>query len=64
MLMQKAEEGIKATTGIQGIGNPQWTGQVQIDGDFQAMSGAVAEADKGSVTLKGLGILTWSVSSS
>lgn len=55
---------LKATTAIQGITNPTWTGQVQIDGDFQAIAGDVAEADKGSVTLKGLGNLSWFTSSS
>ena len=55
---------VKSTTAIQSVTNPTWTGQVQIDGDFQAMAGDVAEADKGSVTLKGLGVLSWLTSSS
>lgn len=55
---------IRSTTNIRGITNPEWTGQVQIDGDFQQTAGGVAEADKGSVSLKGLGTLVRSVSSS
>lgn len=55
---------IKATTAIESPSNPTWQGQVQIDGDFQAMAGGVAEADKGSVSLKGLGTLSWLTSSS
>jgi hypothetical protein len=37
---------------------------VQIDGDFQQTAGGVAEADKGSVSLKGLGTLSRFTSSS
>lgn len=55
---------IRSTTAIRAITNPEWTGQVQIDGDFNAMAGGVAEADKGSVSLKGLGTLSWLTSSS
>lgn len=55
---------IKATTAIESITNPTWQGQVQIDGDFQALAGGVAEADKGSVSLKGLSTLSWLTSSS
>lgn len=55
---------VKPTSAIESVSNPTWTGQVQIDGDFQAMAGDVAEADKGSVTLKGLGNLSWLTSSS
>ena len=55
---------IKATTAIESPSNPTWTGQVQIDGDFQAMAGDVAAADAGSVSLKGLGTLSWFTSSS
>jgi len=49
---------IRATTNSRSVNNPEWTGQVQIDGEYQDMAGGVAEADKGSVGLKGLGILT------
>lgn len=55
---------LRATTNARSVANPEWTGQVQIDGDFQATAGGVAEADKGSVTLKGLGVLSWLTSSS
>lgn len=55
---------LRATTNARSVDNPEWTGQVQIDGDFQATAGDVAEADKGSVTLKGLGVLSWITSSS
>lgn len=55
---------IRATTAIRSVNNPEWSGQVQIDGDFNAMAGSVAEADKGSVTLKGLGTLSRYTSSS
>lgn len=54
----------RATTAARSISNPEWSGQVQIDGDFQATAGSVAEADKGSITLKGLGALSWVTSSS
>lgn len=55
---------IRATTANRSVLNPEWSGQVQIDGDFSAMAGSVAEADKGSVTFKGLGTLTRYTSSS
>lgn len=55
---------IKPTTAVQGPANPTFQGQVQIDGDFQVLAGGVAEADKGSVSLKGLGVLSWLTSSS
>ena len=55
---------VKKTTALTSPTNPSWTGQVQLDGDFQGMAGGVAEADKGSVTLKGLGNLTFSATSS
>lgn len=53
----------KLTTAVQSVGNPTYTGQVQIDGQFTAAGGDVAEADKGSVALKGLGTLTVQTSS-
>lgn len=55
---------IRQTTGIRGVTNHEWSGQVQIDGSFQPMAGDVATADKGSVTLAGLGNLSWFTSSS
>lgn len=55
---------LKATTNVQSVNNPTWSGQVQIDGDFPATAGDVAEADRGSISLKGLGVLTWAASSS
>ncbi len=55
---------VKETTGIESVTNPTFQGQVQIDGSFQPIAGGVAEADKGTVTLKGLGNLSWMTSSS
>lgn len=55
---------IRRTTNARSVSNDEFTGQVQIDGDFQPMAGGVAEADKGSVSLKGLGTLSWLTSSS
>ncbi len=55
---------VRATTNARSIANPEWLGQVQLDGDYDLMSGSVAEADKGSVTLKGLSTLTFQTSSS
>lgn len=55
---------IRATTNIRSGTNPEWTGFVGIDGEFQLMAGSVAEADKGSVALKGLSALTFLTSSS
>lgn len=48
---------LRATTNSRSETNPEWTGQVQIDGEFTQTAGDVAEADRGSVTLKGLGVL-------
>lgn len=55
---------VRATTADRGATNPEWTGLVGIDGDFMPHAGAVAEAAKGSVTLKGMGNLTWYTCSS
>lgn len=55
---------LRSTTNIRSVSNPEWSGQVQIDGDFQQTAGGVAEADKGTVSLKGLGILSRLTSSS
>lgn len=49
---------IRSTTAARSVNNPEWSGQVQIDGEFQQTAGGVAEADKGSVSLKGLGSLS------
>lgn len=54
----------RATTNARSVNNPEWTGQVQIDGTFQQTAGGVAEADKGSVSLKGLGTLVRATSTS
>ena len=54
----------RATTAARSVNNPEWQGQVQIDGDFQQTAGGVAEADKGSVNFKGLGILVRATSTS
>lgn len=55
---------LRATTNARSVNNPEWSGQVQIDGDFQATAGGVAEADRGSVTLKGLAAVSYLTSSS
>jgi hypothetical protein len=55
---------IRSTTNARSVNNPEWTGQVQIDGDFQQTAGGVAEADKGTVSLKWLGILVRATSTS
>jgi len=55
---------LRATTNIRSVANPEWLGQVQLDGDFALTAGGVAEADKGTVALKGLGVLTFQTSSS
>lgn len=55
---------LKMTTNNRSEQNNEWTGQVQIDGSFAPTAGDVATADKGSVTLKGLGVLSWLTSSS
>jgi hypothetical protein len=55
---------LRATTAARSINNPEWSGQVQIDGEFQQTAGGVAEADKGSVGLKGLGTMSRYTSSS
>lgn len=55
---------IRMSTGVRGPTNPEWSGYVGIDGDFAIHAGAMAEAEKGSVTLKGLGTLSFYTSSS
>ena len=55
---------LRATTAARSVANPEWSGQVQLDGDFAVTAGNVAEADKGQVALKGLGTLSWFTSSS
>ena len=55
---------LRSTTNVRSLSNPEWSGQVQIDGDFQQTAGGVAEADKGTVSLKGLGTLSRFTSSS
>jgi hypothetical protein len=55
---------LRMTTNNRSASNNEWSGQVQIDGEFQPTAGGVAEADKGSVSLKGLGTLSWLTSSS
>lgn len=54
----------RSTTNARSIDNPEWSGSVQIDGEFQQTAGGVAEADKGSVNLKVLGTLTRATSTS
>ncbi len=55
---------IRASTGVRSAANPEWSGLVAIDGEFAIHAGAIAEAEKGSVTLKGMGNLTFITSSS
>lgn len=55
---------IRASTGVRGPANPEWSGLVQIDGDYAVHAGAIAEAEKGSVTLKGMGTLSYFTCSS
>lgn len=55
---------IRASTGIRSASNPEWSGYVAIDGDYAQHAGSVAEAEKGSVTLKGMGTLSFLTSSS
>jgi hypothetical protein len=54
---------IRASTGTRSASNPEWSGLVGIDGDFAVHAGAIAEAAKGSVTLKGMGTLSFYTSS-
>ena len=49
---------VRSTTGARSAANPEWSGQVQLDGEFVQTGGDVAEADRGTVALKGLGTLT------
>ena len=55
---------LRSTTNARSVNNPEWSGQVQIDGEFQQTAGGVAEADKGAVALKGLGTLVRATSTS
>ncbi len=55
---------IRASTAIRSASNPEWTGYVGIDGEFGVHAGSVAEAEKSSVTLKGMGNLSIFTSSS
>ena len=50
---------LRATTGVRSATNPEWSGYVGMDGDFTAIGGGLAEADKGSVTLKGMSDLSF-----
>jgi hypothetical protein len=49
---------IRSTTGARSAANPEWEGTVQLDGDFVQTGGDVAEADRGTAALKGLGTLS------
>ena len=55
---------IRQSTGARAATNPEWSGLVGIDGDFPVHAGNMAEAKKGSITLKGMGVLTKLTSSS
>ncbi len=55
---------IRATTGVRGPTNPEWTGLVGIDGDFGVLAGSVGQASKSSINLKGMGVLSYLTSSS
>jgi hypothetical protein len=52
------------STEARSSSNPEWTGSVGIDGDFQLVAGSEGEANKGSVSLKGMSTLTFLTSSS
>lgn len=54
---------IRNTTEVRSATNPEWTGLVGIDGDFDVWAGTVGEASKTSVALKGLGTMSWLTSS-
>lgn len=54
----------RATTAARSVNNPEWQAQVQIDGDYQGTAGGVAEADKGSISLKVLGTILRATSTS
>jgi hypothetical protein len=55
---------LRSTTNARSVNNPEWQGQVQIDGDFEQTAGGVAQADKGSISLKGLGVMVRATSTS
>jgi hypothetical protein len=50
---------MRASTGVRSTSNPEWSGYVGIDSDFALHAGAIAEAEKGSVTFKGMGTLSF-----
>jgi len=49
---------LRPTTAIRSGGNPDFSGAVAFEGDWGLLNGAVGEANKGTVTLVGLGTLT------
>jgi hypothetical protein len=49
---------MRKTTGTRSATNPEFSGYVGLDGDFLGMGGKMAEAEKGSVVLKGMGDLS------
>ena len=53
----------RPTTSTQSATNPTFSGNVILDGDFNLMGGAVGEAHKTSVTLKGSDTLNFLTSS-
>lgn len=50
---------LRPSSDARGAENPDWSGYVGADGDFSIAAGAVAEANKGSITFKGLGTLSF-----
>jgi hypothetical protein len=54
----------RPSTAIRGENNPDFSGQVGIDGDFPVLSGAVGDPHKVTISLKGLGNLSILTSSS
>lgn len=52
------------TTGARGVDNHEWSGLVGLESDFSPHGGKIAEEEKFSVTLKGMGNLTWYTCSS
>lgn len=50
---------LRPSSSTRSATNPDWSGNVGIDSDFSIAAGAVAEANRGSITLKGLGTLSF-----
>lgn len=55
---------IRPTTGARTTGNPEWQGQVLLDGDFAQLDGAVGDVLMTSPAFQGTGALTFATTSS